>query len=232
MFRRQNTEDASNPADGDFVVVVDEAVNSYLVMFHEPAGFRAEQIRSLRNRLVAMNPDGEPKSLVVTSAVRGEGKSVATLNLALAMVEVPRQRVLVIDGHLRNPSLETYLGLPRRMGLADVMMGQVPLEQAIRRTSVDRLDILATGALPEFQSDFLNVDRMRAVLDAVKRHYDYVLIDAPARRAAAGVRAYGAGVAGPELGAATGAASGVRRPRETIRFSDDPNTSRASSNSV
>ena len=49
------------------VVVVDQTVNPFLVLFHEPAGYRAEQIRGLRNRLLAMNPDGEPKTLVVTS---------------------------------------------------------------------------------------------------------------------------------------------------------------------
>ena len=72
MFRRKPTDTSAPPPDADDVVVVgDRAVNPYLVLFHEPAGYRAEQVRSLRNRLVAMNPDGEPKALVVTSAVRG-----------------------------------------------------------------------------------------------------------------------------------------------------------------
>ena len=58
----------SQPLHEDMVVIVDRAVNPYLVLFHDPSSFRAEQLRSLRNRLVAMNPDGSSRSLVVTSA--------------------------------------------------------------------------------------------------------------------------------------------------------------------
>ena len=64
MFRRKKPTESDAPVMGDdVVVVVDQSVNPYLVLFHEPAGFRAEQVRGLRNRLVAMNPDGEPKTL-------------------------------------------------------------------------------------------------------------------------------------------------------------------------
>ena len=91
MFRSRKdklAEQAKELRNDDAVVIVDRAVNTLLVMFHEPAGFMAEQIRALRNRLLAMNPDGEPKTLVVTSAVRGEGKSLTALNLAMAFAEL------------------------------------------------------------------------------------------------------------------------------------------------
>ena len=80
MFRRnKSSADEGRPSGlpEDMVVIVDQSVNPYLVLFHEPNGYRSEQVRALRNRLVAMNPDGEPKTLVVTSAVRDEGKTIA-----------------------------------------------------------------------------------------------------------------------------------------------------------
>ena len=107
MFRRKKPTEAEGPELGDdVVVVVDQSVNPYLVLFHDPAGFRAEQVRGLRNRLVAMNPDGEPKTLVVTSAVRGEGKTVSALNLAMAFAELERHEVVIVDADLRRPRTE------------------------------------------------------------------------------------------------------------------------------
>src|SRR5690606_518914 len=88
----------------------------------------AEQFRGLRNSITALNPDGAPRSVVLTSAVRGEGKSVATLNLAVALAELPGTEVLCVDADLHEPSLERYLGLPRRQGFADVLRGTCPLD--------------------------------------------------------------------------------------------------------
>ena len=159
-------------------------VREELILVQQPHSHQAEQFRRLRNSIHALNPDGASRSVLMTSALTGEGKTVATLNLALALAELPGIRVLVVDGNVQNPSIEHLLGLPRRQGFYELLQGGINLDQAIRRTSVERLDILATGAAPPLQADFLNVDRIRAVLDAVKRNYDYVLIDAPAVLAA------------------------------------------------
>ena len=180
LFRRQKPTvplEPAPPGEGQDVPIRREE----LVMALRPQGHRAEQYRRLRNSIQALNPDGASRTVLVTSAVRGEGKSIATLNLALAMVEIPRARVLVIDGHVRHPSLENYLGMPRRMGLTDVLYGQLPLEQAIRGTSVERLDLIGAGSLPDDPRLGLFVERTQSILHSLKRRYDYILIDvAPA----------------------------------------------------
>jgi capsular exopolysaccharide synthesis family protein len=154
------------------------ATRQELVMALRPQGHLAEQYRRLRNSIQALNPDGASRTVLLTSAVRGEGKSVATLNLAIAMVEVPRVRVLVIDGHVRHPALEGLLGLPRRQGLTDVLYGKLSLEQAIRPTSIDRLDLLGAGTKPDDPRLGLFVERTQSILHSLKRRYDYILIDA------------------------------------------------------
>lgn len=184
MFSRRDKStlelEPAKPGEGRDIPIVREE----LVVVQRPTSQQAEQFRRLRNNVHALNPDGASRSVLVTSALKGEGKTVATLNLALALTELPGIRVLIIDGNIQNPSIEHYLGLPRRQGFYELLQGTLPLEQGIRRTPIERLDVLATGAVPRLQSDFLNVDRMRAVLDAVKRSYDYVLLDAPAVLAA------------------------------------------------
>ncbi len=151
-----------------------------LILLRRPLGQTAEQFRRLRNTLQALNPDGASRAILLTSALRGEGKTVATLNLAIAMAELPQLRVLVVDGDIMNPTLEHYLGLPRRQALTELLRGTLILDEAIRATSIERLDVIGAGDVPENTAEILNEDRIRATLHACKRRYDYVLIDAPA----------------------------------------------------
>jgi capsular exopolysaccharide synthesis family protein len=160
---------------------VDTPIQSeQLVVLHQPGSQIAEQFRRLRSSLQALNPDGASRSILMTSAIPGEGKSVAALNLALAIAELPQLRVLVVDGDIRLPSIERLLGVRRRQGLSEVLQGRLPLDQAIRQTSVDRLDFIGPGEVPANPAEILHLDRIRAVLNSLKRGYDYVLIDAPA----------------------------------------------------
>lgn len=177
MFRRKNL-DPSDFAD-DVVVVVDESINPYLVLFHEPAGFRAEEIRGLRNRLVAMNPDGGPKTLVVTSAVRSEGKTVTALNLAMALSELERQRVVLIDADLRRPSCERYLNLNAKAGLTDVLSGDMQLDKLLRPAGYRDLMLLGAGSRVGNPAEVLSSSRMDQLFRRLKEDFQYVVIDSP-----------------------------------------------------
>ncbi len=149
-----------------------------LVVASAPHSPIAEQFRRLRNSVQALNPEGAARTVLLTSALDGEGKSVAALNLGLALAELPQVRVLVVDADTGHPSIERYLELPRRQGLQEVLGGSLDLEAAIRRTSVERFDVLGAGGAPRDRA--LDVDRVRSLLHALKRRYDYVLLDAPA----------------------------------------------------
>lgn len=140
----------------------------------------AEQFRSLRNSIHALNPDGASHTLVLTSALRGEGKTVASLNLACAMAELPGTEVLVVDADLHHPALEKYLGLPRRQGLSEVLSGTLALDQALRQTSVAGVSIMGAGRLPANPSELLGSDRMRSLLNRLRQRFSYVLMDTPA----------------------------------------------------
>lgn len=181
MFRRkkpENDAEQSRPED-EMIVVVDRSVNPYLVLFHEPAGYRAEQIRALRNRLVTMNPDGEPKSMVVTSAVRGEGKSVAALNLAMALAELEHHRVVLVDADLRRPSCERYLNLNPELGLSDVLLGRAPVEKLLRPAGYRNLMLLGAGTRVGNPAEVLSVGRIDELLRRLKERFAYVVIDTP-----------------------------------------------------
>ena len=180
MFRRKKPTQPGDPELGeDMVVVVDQSVNPYLVLFHEPAGFRAEQVRGLRNRLVAMNPDGEPKTLVVTSAVRGEGKTVSALNLAMAFAELERQEVVLVDADLRRPSCERYLNLNQAPGLSDVLLGHESVDRLLRPAGYRDLMLLGAGTRVENPAEVFSSSRLDQLLQRLKERFQYVVIDTP-----------------------------------------------------
>lgn len=150
-----------------------------IAIARDPRGPIAEQFRQLRNSITALNPEGAPRTVVMASALRGEGKTVGTINLGLAMSELPGTRVLLVDGDLHRPGLESYLGLPRRQGLTEVIRGTCPIDRAIRATSVENVSVLGPGELPKNPSELLGSDRVKMVLGAFKQRFKYILIDTP-----------------------------------------------------
>lgn len=166
------------PADPDEARKV-PVTREEIAVAHDPRGPIAEQFRQLRSAVAALNPEGAPRSIVMASALRGEGKTVATINLALSMAEVPGTRVLVVDADLHHPSLESYLGLQRRAGLSDLLRGDCPPDRAVRATSVEGVSILGAGTLPRNPSELITSERLRTVLAGFKRQFKYILVDTP-----------------------------------------------------
>jgi receptor protein-tyrosine kinase len=175
------TDDAVGPlqiADPDEARRV-PVTREEIVIVQRPDSQQAEQFRTLRNSIVALNPDGAPRTMVITSALRGEGKTIATINLACALAELSSVQVLVVDANLDAPSLEDALDLPRRQGLCELLAGRLAPDQAIRATSIHGVSILGCGAPPRNSSELLGSDRMRTMLRTLKQRYNYVLIDTP-----------------------------------------------------
>lgn len=155
-----------------------------LVVVSAPRSTQTEQYRRLANSVDALNPDGAPRTLLLTSAMPNEGKTTAAINLALALCERPHQRAVLIDADLRRPSLEGALGLPRRQGFTELLEGKLTLDEALRKTSVDGLYVIGAGEAPENPSKLLRVDRVKSLLFGLKQRFDYVLLDAPPAHAA------------------------------------------------
>lgn len=183
MFRSRKQSLGAGPtpnASGeDMLVIVDRAVHPLIVLFHDSAGFRAEQFRGLRNKLIAMNPDGASKTLVITSAIRGEGKTVTAINLAMAFAELDQTPALLVDADLRSSSVEKYLNLNPQVGFSDVLMGNADLQQGIRHVGFRNLSIMGAGTKLSGPSEVLTAPRVTELFDRLKERYTYVIVDTP-----------------------------------------------------
>jgi polysaccharide biosynthesis transport protein len=119
------------------------------------------------------------RSLVVTSALAGEGKSTLALGLAVSAARL-HKRVLLIDGDLRRPSLHKLLNLPNEQGLSTLLASTGPIPD-LAGTGQDRSNvaILTAGPSPSDPAKLLSSPRMREVLTRFEQHYDLILFDAP-----------------------------------------------------
>jgi capsular exopolysaccharide synthesis family protein len=152
----------------------------------------AEAYRSVRTALTFRAGAGEqPRTILVTSAARGDGKSTLASNLAIAMAKAGK-RVLLVDCDFRAPVQQRIFGVSDETGIASVLAAGDAMETAIRRTAVERLDILPCGPVPKDPSEILNSEQFVTVLEGLATVYDHVLIDSPPTAAFNDARIIGA----------------------------------------
>jgi succinoglycan biosynthesis transport protein ExoP len=154
-------------------------------------GREIEAFRTLRIHLRYFNIDREIRSVVVNSAVPGEGKSTVSWNLAAA-ASSSGQRVLLIEADMRRPVLAAWLGVAfDTAGLSEYLSGQQSLEDVIRTTPTfvagnnledterPKLDVIVGGGVPPNPPDLLESERLQDLLDHGRSDYDLVVIDTP-----------------------------------------------------
>lgn len=151
-------------------------VEDRLVVRDRPQSDRAEAFRRLRTNLRFLNLRGSGRTIVVTSSLPGEGKSVTTINLAMAMAE-GSSRILLVDADLRRPSVSRMLGLEGAVGLTTVLIGDAQLEEVVQPFGDGTLDVLAAGQIPPNPSELLDSDSMVELLREAALRYDVVLLD-------------------------------------------------------
>ena len=149
-----------------------------LIVHDDPRSPRAEAFRQLRTNLQFLDVDRPPRSIVVASSLPGEGKSTTACNLALALVQ-SGLRVVLVDGDLRRPRLADYLGLEGAVGLTDVLVGRVAVEDVLQPWGDGRLRVLPSGPTPPNPSELLGSSAMRTLLADLEGQADLVLVDAP-----------------------------------------------------
>jgi capsular exopolysaccharide synthesis family protein len=172
--------DAAFPSRPVFGLTLDKQ----LVAALEPLSPAAEQYRALRTRIGQIEGTSPRHILAITSPGRGDGKTVTVLNLALSMAQEFDRRTLLIDADLRNAHMHSLLGIAREPGLADVLSGSTPLEEALVTLAGHRLQVLPAGTTHAQPSELLGSGAMRRLMEGLRRHFDRIVIDAASAQSA------------------------------------------------
>jgi polysaccharide biosynthesis transport protein len=144
----------------------------------DPRSALGEAYRSLCTSLQFATANGMPKSLVITSAGAGEGKSFTSLAIARHFALLGR-KVLLVDGDLRNPSLHLKLGRENSVGLSNYLTGGCTPPEAIQKTDVPTLAFMASGPLPPNAADLLGSARLVSLFSIGSEVFDLVIFDGP-----------------------------------------------------
>lgn len=151
-------------------------VDPRLVVFTAPQSAPAEQYRSF---IPVLLEDPERRVVLVTSAARGDGKSLSCMNLALTVACDLNRRVLLVDGDLRRPNAHRLLRVKPKSGLTDVLRGDAEFADCVLHTKIPNLSLLPAGRAVNNPLALLTNPRFLEVIERARKEYDAVFIDSP-----------------------------------------------------
>ena len=164
--------------EGEEVVQIDgQSIQTSLTMLVSPMSAVSESYRRIRTNLQFARPDKKLRSIAISSAEKGEGKSTTSTNLALALASAGKNTLLV-DADLRRPRVHELLGLGREPGLSHLLYDD-DINVSDFATDIDRLSVLPAGQSVPNPAELLGSQRMQDMVDNLNDRFDFVIFDTP-----------------------------------------------------
>lgn len=164
--------------DGDRAAQLRATRSRDLYILGNPRSAVAECARFIRTNLLFMSPDRPLRTLVVTSPSPQEGKSTTAVTTAISMAQAG-SKTLIVDTDLRKPRLHRVFGIESDVGIANVLLHEMTVEQAVQKTEVPNLHVLCCGTLPPNPAELLLSQRFRELVSELARTYERVIFDTP-----------------------------------------------------
>lgn len=153
------------------------------VVEKNPKSVAAEAYRTLKTNIQYSSFDKKYKSIVVTSANPGDGKSTTAGNLALTLAE-GEGKVLLIDCDMRKPSVHKSFRITNTYGLTDILVQNKKVTEVAHKYN-NNLSIIPVGKIPPNPAEMLGSKAMTLFLEEMKNHFDYIVLDTPPLQAVA-----------------------------------------------
>ena len=166
----------SNP--GAMGVNPDAGFDSELYVHYYPKSTLAECCRTVRTNILFMSPDNNLDRILITSAGPLEGKTTTAANIATAMSQ-SNTRSLLVDTDMRRPRLHKVFKTHNKVGLSSLLLGEATYEEAIQKTDVPNLDMIACGPIPPNPAELMHTERFLEILRNFDARYDRVIFDSP-----------------------------------------------------
>lgn len=152
---------------------------SRLVFLSEPESLAAEKFRFLGVRMRQLQQNRSLKRVLVTSSIAEEGKSLVSANLAGVLARRKRQRVLLIEGDLRRPTLIQQFGLERLNGLAEWLQADVEAITSVYRLEEAGFWLLPAGRPPTNPLELMQSPRLPILMAQLANLFDWIIVDSP-----------------------------------------------------
>jgi len=140
--------------------------------------FVSEQFRTIRTNITFAMPDQEIKSILVTSATPGEGKSTNVANLGVVFAQEGK-KVCIVDADLRKPTMHYTFRLQNIRGLSNLLTTQYDLSDVLNNTDIPNLFVLTSGPIPPNPAELLSSKAMDSVIRQLINDFDMIIFDAP-----------------------------------------------------
>ncbi|MBM4346950.1 MAG: polysaccharide biosynthesis tyrosine autokinase [Deltaproteobacteria bacterium] len=142
-----------------------------LVTFSQPGSVATEQFRKLRTHLLRLNLTDPPKTIMVTSATSGEGKTFVAANLAVNIATYFHVHALLVDCDLRNPQITKWFDLKNGQGLSDYLKGDGNLSTYLFNTEIEKLKLLPGGSIQNNPSELIGSKKMELLIGELRNRY-------------------------------------------------------------
>jgi polysaccharide biosynthesis transport protein len=137
-----------------------------------------EPYRALRTSILLSHSDHPPGTILITSALPGEGKTITSVNLAIVLAQTGA-RTLVMEMDMRKPRLAGIFGIANTIGMSVYLSGNTEEVAGIVKTAIPNLYIVTSGAIPPNPAELIGSQRMKKCLSKLRQEFDYIVIDAP-----------------------------------------------------
>jgi len=176
--RSSSKSSKKSPLTGEVTTKEALKIAERLVTHTSPKSAISETYRSLRTSLQFADVDKPVKSVIITSANPGEGKSTTVANLAIATAQM-NLKTLLVDSDLRKPVLHSLFGYDKNPGLIDVINNGTLTDEFLHKTDIDNLWLLTCGSVPPNPSEMLGSQAMRELQQQFLSQFDYIFYDTP-----------------------------------------------------
>lgn len=149
-----------------------------LITHKEPKSRITEQYRNIRTNIEFTSVDNHVRSIIVTSADPGDGKTTTISNLAVVFGQQGK-KVLLIGADLRKPTIQNLFAIHISNGLTNLLSGQAKLMQCIQKTDIENVYLMAAGPIPPNPAELLGSRAMDEALLEAYNMFDIILIDTP-----------------------------------------------------
>lgn len=148
-----------------------------LITFTNPDSIISEEFRTLRTN-IHLSTNKKKSVILVTSPKAGDGKSTAAANLAVSMAQ-QKEKVLLIDANLREPTIHIIFKLGNEKGLANILTENADFKDVICHTEIGTLAVLTSGQITANPAEMLGSEKMEELLKTALEEFDVILLDSP-----------------------------------------------------